>query len=217
MAYLIQPAQAVGPGQNLLAVGAPPDALILNLGSGVPLYEKAGPFDMIHVDLYPYEGVDLVCDAAELPFQDDSVDGIYNESLIEHLKRPEIVLDEIKRVLKIEGKAYLVIPQVAPFHASPHDYRRYTLPGGEDLLSDFNVIDKGVRHGPVSALLWLGQEFLAMACSFGNQKLYSAFLAFFMLATFPIKFLDFIFSRWPNASIMSCTLYYLIQNKSSGR
>ncbi len=211
--YIMQPAQAVGPGPALLDPPSSEPKTILNLGSGVPLYDRAGSTEMIHVDFFPYEGVDLVCNAEHLPFRDGEVDGIYNESLVEHLRRPETLLKEIKRVLKPGGLAYLVIPQVAPFHASPDDYRRWTIPGGRELLSDFDIVDVGVRHGPVSALLWLLQDFLAITLSMGNKRLYPAWLALLMVLTFPIKFLDFLFARLPGASNVACTIYYLVRKK----
>lgn len=52
-----------------------------------------------------------------------------------------------------------------PFHASPHDYQRYTLSGIEYLHRDFNKVESGVYSGPVSGALWAVQEkLLPLSC-----------------------------------------------------
>lgn len=45
----------------------------------------------------------LVADVEELPFDDNSIDGIRTERMFQHLKKPERVLQEIRRVLKTKG------------------------------------------------------------------------------------------------------------------
>lgn len=45
----------------------------------------------------------LVSDVEKLPFRDKAFEGIRAERLFQHLKNPEFVLQEIRRVLKIKG------------------------------------------------------------------------------------------------------------------
>ncbi len=52
----------------------------------------------------------IVCDAAKLPFDNDSFDTVIMNDAMEHLAEPESVLDEIYRVLKMHGKLYLNFP-----------------------------------------------------------------------------------------------------------
>jgi SAM-dependent methyltransferase len=214
LAYLLQPALAVGQGPDAIVSPANPHPTYLNLGSGAPLYWKAGGIPMVQVDLHPYPGVDLVCDAGRLPYADNSVDGIYNESLMEHVPEPARIVEEVRRILKPGGHAYFVLPQIAPFHAAPHDYTRWTIPGGKELLKNFKLEECGVRHGPVSAWLWQTQELIATALSFGQAKIYAVILMVLMAATFPIKYLDLLMARWPDADRVALTLYFLVRKES---
>lgn len=49
-------------------------------------------------------------EAENLPFPDEEFDFINMAEVIEHVKTPEKVLLEMKRVLKIQGKSYLSVP-----------------------------------------------------------------------------------------------------------
>jgi len=66
-----------------------------------------------HVDSYPFEGIDTVCDITKgLPFDTNSVDVIYSQDFLEHLP-PESkmsVINEMWRVLKPGGTMEHYIP-----------------------------------------------------------------------------------------------------------
>lgn len=64
-------------------------------------------------------------DATRLPFKDDCFEFIFCSSLIEHIEKPDLLISEIKRVLKKNGICYLSFPpfwspvgahQFKPFH-----------------------------------------------------------------------------------------------------
>lgn len=50
----------------------------------------------------------LVADVEELPFEDNTIDGIRTERMFQHLKKPERVLQEIRRVLKKDGELVIL-------------------------------------------------------------------------------------------------------------
>jgi predicted SAM-dependent methyltransferase len=63
--------------------------------------------------------VDVVCDARDLPFEDNSFDHVYASHIIEHFSHKETqnVLDEWIRVLKENGILEIRCPDViAPQH-----------------------------------------------------------------------------------------------------
>lgn len=69
--------------------------------------------EYIHVDKYPFEGVDKVCDITKgLPFEESSIDFIYSRDFLEHLPTESkvFVINEIWRVLKPGGKMEHWIP-----------------------------------------------------------------------------------------------------------
>lgn len=210
LAYWFQPALAIGTGPESIAEPANPSGLYLNLGSGSPLYTHVKGVPLIQVDLHPYPGVDIVCDASRLPFADNGIDGICNESLMEHTPDPAAIVTEAHRVLKSGARAYFVLPQVAPFHATPYDYHRWTRSGGLGLLKSFDSLATGVRHGPVSAWLWLTQELIATLLSFGYAPLYAFWTIAAMVTTFPIKWIDALAARLPGAERCALTLYFLV-------
>ena len=63
-------------------------------------------------DIRNIEGVDHVCSADKLPFDDDSVDEVYSRHVIEHFSLKEFldVLVEWNRVLKDGGQLYIICP-----------------------------------------------------------------------------------------------------------
>jgi ubiquinone/menaquinone biosynthesis C-methylase UbiE len=63
----------------------------------------------------------LIGDAQDLPFGDNVFDAVTSLDVIEHLDSPDKHLQEIKRVLKPQGKAYIVTPYKGRV-ATPKDH-----------------------------------------------------------------------------------------------
>lgn len=155
------------------------EGLVLNIGSGNSPRQDG----VVNVDMMDYDNVDIVCDIHHLPFKDNCIDAVMSVAVLEHVREPAVVLKELHRVLKPGGRVFSVIPFMQPFHASPHDYQRFTLPGIEFLHRDFEKIDCGVFSGPVSGALWAVQEALASVFSFGSVKLRNLLTIGVMLLT----------------------------------
>ena len=65
----------------------------------------------IGIDINYYPGVDVVCDLNhEIPFGDNSVDGIYCSDFIEHIKDSIGIMKEIWRVLRHRGMVEIIVP-----------------------------------------------------------------------------------------------------------
>ena len=93
-----------GKSPRLILKHVPAGGRVINLGSGVLSIDPR----VIDVDFYPYPNVKIVADAANLPFEDGSVDGIICQSLLEHVADADVVIGEIKRVLKTKGKVCVI-------------------------------------------------------------------------------------------------------------
>lgn len=179
--------------------------LVLNLGSGnEPKYPG-----VLNIDMMDYENVDIVCDIHQLPFKDGSVDAVINIAVLEHVLDPSLAIQEIYRVLKPGGKIFTVVPFMQPFHASPHDYQRYTLPGVRNLHRSFHEVETGIFSGPVSGILWVFQDFIAAVCSFGSPTIYNLFAILLMLIGWPLKFLDLFLKKIPKAQNISSNFYFI--------
>jgi len=180
------------------------DRVCLNLGSGNLRLDG----DLVNLDAEPYDQVDVVANVSVLPFPDASVDVVVSVSLLEHVPDPEQVLDEIRRVLRPGGLVLTDIPFVCGYHAAPGDYRRWTHEGVLQLHGGFETLRLVNKGGPTSALLWVGQEWLATALSFGSRRLHSAIWLLVMAATFPLKYLDALLNLSPTSrNISSCFVY----------
>ena len=71
----------------------------------------------------------------ELPFEDRQFDCVVATEVIEHVKHPQTVLDEIKRVLSPAGLAVLSTPNKQPgVDPDPNHVREYTYEELADLL-----------------------------------------------------------------------------------
>lgn len=73
------------------------ESITLNLGSGPGTIK--GRSDIINIDIYNFNDVDVVADATNLPFVENSVDFIINRALLEHVESPERVIQEMYRSL----------------------------------------------------------------------------------------------------------------------
>jgi SAM-dependent methyltransferase len=172
-------------GKNLLAI---------NLGAGYSDISDS----VYNVDLLPYDSVNVICDIENLPFKDNSIDYILNVAVLEHVPNAPAAIAEIYRVLKPGGKLYCFIPFMQAFHASPYDFNRYTYEGMKVQFKQFDI-RKIHTIGPTSGMLWILQEWLAMVLSFGIKPLHTILHMFFMVTTFPIKFIDVLLQFHPAA------------------
>ena len=94
--WLISPVCFTGISAKRFLKRCKPEALMLNIGSGV---HKPHP-DILNVDIFYYKGVDIVANGEQLPFATGSVDAVVCESLLEHVPRPERIVAEMFRVLR---------------------------------------------------------------------------------------------------------------------
>lgn len=182
-----------------------PGSIVLNLGSG-PKTVKQRP-DIINVDLYAFNEVDIIADVTDLPLRDGSADFILNQAMLEHVTHPEDVVREMNRILRPGGELFCYLPFIVPFHAAPHDYFRWTESGLRVLFSQFGQIEIGIGAGPTSGMLWVLQEWLAITFSFGSQKLHDILFLALMVLFAPIKILDVFLTRHPCAAKIASGFY----------
>jgi hypothetical protein len=182
-----------------------PESLILNLGSGTTRY---GPHT-VGVDLQAYSGVRVCADAQHLPFRDASAAGVLLRGVLEHVRSAEAVRDESLRVLVPGGFLYAEVPFLQPYHLSPEDHRRFTLPGLKAFLGTLEVVDAGVQIGPASTLAWVLRETVAALVSRGSLRGYRVGLTVAGWATYWIKHLDRLIVPAPHVAHAASAIYFL--------
>ena len=181
------------------------EKLIMNVGSGITKVHPA----VINLDIFPFKNVDIVADAAALPFKDSSVDMLICESTLEHTSDAETAMREMRRVVKQGGFVYISIPFLMPFHASPNDFLRFTHEGLKIKFSDFTPVKVGALGGPASALVTFLMYFLALPFSLVSEAAYNIATYLFMIVLSPLRFLDLIFNLFPRSLDVSTLIYFI--------
>ena len=176
-----------------------PEAKILDLGAG---NRRHAP-NVINLEIEPNPEVDIIADGHLLPFKDDTFDAVISEAVLEHVHSPNRVISEIYRILKPGGYICVAVPFLQGYHASPHDYQRWTVPGIIQLCSAFSEIESGACAGPTTALHWIFREYIGLICSFGSLLVAKAISLLIGWLTFPLLLLDVLLSRHKDAPYFS--------------
>jgi ubiquinone/menaquinone biosynthesis C-methylase UbiE len=132
------------------------DKLILNLGSGVGTFDHnlAPAIKTINLDISPGKpNLDIIGDAHLLPLKAHSIDIVYCIAVLEHIKKPWIVAEEIYRILRPGGFIVLELPFLNVIH-DEHDYYRFTDKGIRVLFDQdrYDIILKQTSSGGGSFL-----------------------------------------------------------------
>jgi SAM-dependent methyltransferase len=139
-------------------IEAHPDGLILDCGAG-----SRGVYysNVINYEIVNYPSTDVLGVGENLPFLDNSMDGVISVAVLEHVRDPFKCAKEISRVLKPGGTLYCSVPFLQPYHGYPHHYFNATAQGisrlfeDELVVTDVDVIDS--VH-PIHALAWILQS-----------------------------------------------------------
>lgn len=94
-------------------IAACPDGPLLDIGGGTA-HVKQVRSDVCSVDISPFPGIDVVCDAHHLAFVDGQFGGIIMIDLLHHLERPIAFLKEASRVLRSGGVLAMIEPGMSP-------------------------------------------------------------------------------------------------------
>lgn len=142
--------------QTIERLLAQPSARVLDVGAGNAVEKNRRAGFAALADKYEdllrqrgYFGLDvqagsnvmLIADAHALPIADASLDAVIMVSVLEHLYDPIRAANEVERVLKRGGIYFSYAPFYHPYHASPHDYFRFTREGYRYLLRKFSQVE----------------------------------------------------------------------------
>jgi SAM-dependent methyltransferase len=135
-----------------------PDFLILGAGSSKPRIWRG---NIIATDIRPIPGLDYVCDAHDLPFEDECFDAVIITAVLQHVLAPWRVVAEIKRVLRPRGFVFATSPFIAQVHGGRYDFTRWTFTGHRAMFAGFRMLQAGIAIGPTTALAWTITHWLA--------------------------------------------------------
>ena len=168
----------------------------------------------VNVDLVSLPGVDVVCNAEELPFSGEQFTRVECDAVLEHVERPDRVVAEIRRCLADGGLVHIVVPFCHPLHEYPRDYRRFTPDGLKLLCRDLEVVAEGWRSGPAATWLVFTLEFAKSWTTSLLARRMVHFLLGWLL--FPLRYLDKILLVRKHAGALG-NHYYLYLRKTTHR
>jgi SAM-dependent methyltransferase len=200
--------------QRLLQRSPQPIVLVIGgsaLGEGMEHFVNNQAIDLVESDVSFGARTMLISDAHDLPFQDESFDGVIIQAVLEHVIDPYRCCTEIHRVLKDRGLVYAETPFVQQVHNSPYDFTRFTHLGHRRLFRQFEEIESGAGCGPGMALAWSYQYFLL---SFTTSKILRRILTIFARFTsFYLKYFDYYLIDKPG-TLDAASGYYFMGTKS---
>jgi SAM-dependent methyltransferase len=193
-----------------------PSVLIIGgsiLGEGIEKlnFEK---LLIIQTDVSYGPQTEIICDAHNIPFDDETFDCVIVQAVLEHVIDPFRCVNEIYRVLNTNGIVYAETPFIQPMHGKPYDFTRFTYIGHRRLFRSFSEIEAGIVCGPGMALANIYQQFFL---SFTKKRLMRAIIRLLTSYTsFFLKYFDTILSK-KNVTIDSASGYYFLGKKRFDR
>ncbi len=164
-----------------LADQMPSNGKLLVIGGSVvghsmeSLYEN-DKFELTGTDVCFGTQTDIICDGHDLPFADETFDGVVLQAVLEHVLDPTRVVKEATRVLKQNGMIYAETPFMQQVHMREYDFTRFTHLGHRRLFRDYEEISSGPSGGPGMALAWSYTYFFR---SFSKRTMTRRLLMFF--------------------------------------
>jgi len=185
----------------------PRQHLVVDVGCGNHRIDE----NIIGLDLYDYDAVDIVCNLEALPFKPQSVDAFVSRSVLEHVADPVRVVQHMYRCTRTEGLSLHLIPFLFPFHASPFDFQRYTHKGLALLFKEWEVIEQTNATGPVTLGLISAIECLSILLSGGREQIKAYAYLLLCLLLFPLKYLDALFVNRRSFLTLAPTIFLVVR------
>ena len=209
---LIGPSYPFNFRKKILSHVDPDQSVVVDLGAGNHRLADS----IVTLDGIDYDAVDIVADVTSLPFKDGSIDCFTSRSVLEHVPEVHRVIGEIRRCTRPAGLSIHYTPFLFPYHASPHDYQRFTHTGIAHLFKEWSLVEQENTGGPISLLLIIVIELVSTLFGFGNQRIKLSIYLLLCLLLFPLKFLDMPFIGRKSMLALAPTMVSVVRN-SSGR
>jgi len=181
------------------------------LGEGMELIISNPKLKFIESDVSFGPRTQIIFDAHDIPFPDNYFDGVIIQAVLEHVLDPYRCVEEIYRVLKMNGIVYAETPFMQQVHMGRYDFHRFTHLGHRRLFRKFTEIDSGAVCGPGMALAWSYTYFIYSF--FSSKKLRKIFKAFAYFTSFFWKYFDYLLINKPG-TLDAASGYYFLGRKS---
>ena len=164
---------------------------------------------VVNINISASDTTHIVSDGQRLPFEDNSIDGIFTLLVLEHVQHPDRIAREIFRVLKPGGFVFATLPFIQVMHNNPKDYYRYTEDGIKTLFSDFQTQELQIAAGPSAAVIWILKEYLAILCPFSHYNvIYLSVREILGWLLYPLIIFDLYLNRKKRSAKMASFFSY---------
>lgn len=139
-----------------------PDRNYLDIGCGL----RHEHYDnCLYIEVYPSISADIICAPdGKYPILSNSMDGIGCFAVLEHVRKPWMVVEEIWRILKPSGRVFIDWPFLQPIHGFPSHYFNATRHGLESIFVDVGFRVDELRtypfQGPNYTIDWVLGKFI---------------------------------------------------------
>jgi SAM-dependent methyltransferase len=184
-----------------------PNARILVIGCG----DRGHRGNVTYTDVAFAKNVCCIADAHDLPFENESFDAVFADSVLEHVCDPQRCVSEITRVLAPRGYVMATTPFLQSVHMGAHDFTRFTYLGHRRLFRQFDDIESGMCGGPGYAAIHMLRNLAATVTD--QPRLRSVMRLIALLITYPIRYIDPFLSRTQSAYNTACATYFFGQKR----
>lgn len=141
---------------------------VLDLGCGGQPYREwfGSETEYVGADISLGSGAEvLLVPGQPLPFPDDSFDVVLCTQVLEHVEDAGGLIVEVQRILKPGGCVVATVPFMFNEHGAPHDYRRLSQFGLQELFKGNEVESVRLQGGIGSSLVTLALNWIETQCN----------------------------------------------------
>ncbi|HEV8130108.1 MAG TPA: methyltransferase domain-containing protein [Acidobacteriota bacterium] len=179
---------------------------VLDAGSGCAPYKSLFSeerFRYVAADTALAGGVSVLAEGASLPFANGAFDLVLSNQVLEHVRQPEAVCTELKRVLSDRGYLLLSCPFVWEIHNFPADYWRFSEQALRLLFAEMDLV---YLEPSTSSVECLAQAFNL----FINRNLKNQFIKALL---FRVTNSSLVLKRMPKHDVLLPANYVVVAKK----
>ncbi|MCP4538180.1 MAG: methyltransferase domain-containing protein [Chloroflexi bacterium] len=192
----------------------PPKILVIGgaiEGKGISQILSDSDIEVTETDVSFGPRTRLICDAHDIPFDDETFDGVVAQAVLEHVIDPYRCAEEIYRVTKLNGLVYSDTPFMYPVHMGRYDFTRFTHLGHRRLFRKYVEIDSGPIVGSGTALALSYFYFLMSFCTSRFSRALFRRLAKF--TAFWLQYFDYYLIDKPGSYDAAAAFFFLGRKK----
>ncbi|HAC66276.1 MAG TPA: hypothetical protein DCF68_22760 [Cyanothece sp. UBA12306] len=193
---------------------------LLDVGCGDKPYKAwlhPEKVEHIGIDVYPGSQVDFVIESDQnYPFTDNEFDLVLCTQVLEHTADLNKTLQEIHRVLKLNGLLVLSVPFIYNEHGAPSDYRRFSIYGIQNLFkANYEFLEVKYQGGIGSTtglllLSWIQQN---MNLYKPTRFLKALLLPVWIIFCFFINVLSYLFDKIDQTNSFYNNVFAVVRKK----